>query len=370
MRAALAAILVFFCLCTLSGCGGGGPSSSTGRAVFTVQWPDRSRLIPVASNSIRVEILRNGSVIASQLLARPANGTSTTASFANLPIQTLTARATAYPQSNGSGIAQASGGVPLVIQAGQTAAITLTMASTIDHIDLAPANPAVVVGSKVSLTATAKDASGSVVLTSASKLTWSSSNTSKATVDANGQVSGVSAGTASVTVTDQESGKSASANVTVSQQVIIIDGKEYVPGEPNETLSATFTVPDGGVTTSSYSGYVLVNVTGVGQAYGGTYNDAFYLYTAPFDPPQNGHDGGYYQLAFGTTTLTDFSLASNAKNFLYGSLPAYTATHDYTFVLNTKLATAGKLHFGVTDGGYSDNAGAYTIKVTQLIPAP
>jgi streptogramin lyase len=147
-----------------------------------------------------------------------------------------------------------------------------------------------------------------------------------------------------------------------------INGATYVASGAQETLTATFTQPDGGVTRSAYKGYVLLRVTGVGQAYGPVYNDAFYLYTGPFNPPRNGHDGGYYQLAFGTSPLTAFSLGSNARNFLVGALPPYSPAHEYPFIVDTRLVNPGQLHSGVSDGGYNDNTGAHTITVTQLVP--
>src|SRR5262249_36049959 len=88
------------------------------------------------------------------------------------------------------------------------------------------------------------------------------------------------------------------------------------------------------------------------------------------NPPRNGHDGGYYQLAFGTSPLAAFSLGSNARNFLVGPLPAYDPAHNYTVILDTRLWSLGQLHFGVSDGGYSDNTGAYGITLTQLVPIP
>jgi hypothetical protein len=154
----------------------------------------------------------------------------------------------------------------------------------------------------------------------------------------------------------------------VSVATTRIDGVPHVVSPARETLAATFTRPDGGVTAGAYQGYVLLHVTGVGQAYGATFNDAFYLFTSPFSSPRNGHDGGYYQLTFGTSPLQAFSLGSNARNFLVGPLPAYNPAHEYTFVLDTRLVSPGRLHFGVSDGGYNDNTGAYTITVTQLVP--
>jgi hypothetical protein len=151
----------------------------------------------------------------------------------------------------------------------------------------------------------------------------------------------------------------------VSPTTFLINGASYATSDLQETLAATFTRPDGGVTVNAYQGYVLLHVTGVGQSYANVYNDAFYLYSGPFDPPKNGHDGGYYQLTFGTSPLPAFCLACNAASFLVGPLPAYNPAHDYT-----RLARPGALHFGVSDGGYNDNTGAYTIAVTQLAPAP
>src|SRR6185369_5553416 len=104
-------------------------------------------------------------------------------------------------------------------------------------------------------------------------------------------------------------------------QSFTIKGVTYQTSTPRETITATFTQPEGGATTASYMGYVLLHVTGVGQAYGATDNDAFYLYTSPFSTPQNGHDGGYYQLAFSAGPLAG-GLGGNARNFLVGALPA------------------------------------------------
>jgi hypothetical protein len=132
-----------------------------------------------------------------------------------------------------------------------------------------------------------------------------------------------------------------------------------------ETLTATFTTPDGGITTGGYDNDVRVTVSGVGQSLGTAYNDAFYIYTdgAPYNDPS------YYQLTFGTTTLVGFDPTQDAKNYLVGSLPAYNPDHIYTFILNTGVTTPTQLHFGVSDGIFSDNSGAYRITVSS-VPEP
>jgi len=68
--------------------------------------------------------------------------------------------------------------------------------------------------------------------------------------------------------------------------------------------------------------------------------------------------------------LLPFSQSQGAYSgflFHYYSNPDYNPDHDYTFMLDTRLETPGQLHFGVNDGGYSDNTWAYTITVTQLV---
>ncbi|MES2463917.1 MAG: cytochrome c peroxidase [Armatimonadota bacterium] len=224
---------LFLAALFLPGCGGGSaptftPASDTvttgasGRAVFTVVWPvsPATRLIPMAARSIRVDILRsNGTVVASQRIVRPDSGSSstTTMTFQNLPVDTLTASAVALPQADGSGTAQAIGSVPLTIQADQTIQFSLTMSSTIDHLVLNPITLTLTAGQRFQMTGTALDApdnAGNIVLTAPEKMQWASSNSAVASVDENGLVTALSAGTATVSVTDQESGKSASATVT------------------------------------------------------------------------------------------------------------------------------------------------------------
>jgi WD40 repeat protein len=161
---------------------------------------------------------------------------------------------------------------------------------------------------------------------------------------------------------------SAWSNKVTAAAALPINGLTYAPASPQETLTATFTQPDGGVTVNPYQGLVLLHVTGVGQSYGPVYNDAFYLYSDQFSgSPTNGHDGGYYQLAFGTSPLAAFDVGNDAANFLVGPLPPYNPAHEYTLVLDTRLSSPGHLHFGVSDGGFNDNTGAYTITVTQLV---
>src|SRR5438128_1427995 len=113
--------LIILMIRLLSGCGGGTDSKSgTGRAEFKILWPERSRLIPDASNSIKVEIRRGGALVDSKVAPRPAAGSSSLIIFDNLPVAQVSAEAAAYPSVDGTGVAQAQGAVTFSILAGKT----------------------------------------------------------------------------------------------------------------------------------------------------------------------------------------------------------------------------------------------------------
>ena len=76
-------------------------------------------------------------------------------------------------------------------------------------------------------------------------MTWKSSNAAIASVDANGKVTGVKAGEATITVTTEDGGKTATCKVTVSDKEIKVTGVKLNKSETsllvggNETLTAT-----------------------------------------------------------------------------------------------------------------------------------
>ena len=96
------------------------------------------------------------------------------------------------------------------------------------------------VGDSETLTATVspKDAANK-------KVTWKSSNAAIAAVEANGKVTGVKAGEATITVTTEDGGKTATCKVTVSDKEIKVTGVKLNKSETNllvsgnETLTAT-----------------------------------------------------------------------------------------------------------------------------------
>ncbi len=198
------------------GCGGAGGGKDLAGAVLTIVWPDASRLIPVAANSIAVSFLSGTTVVSTQVVARPSTGSTSTVSFSNLPSGDLTLKAEAFPTTTGSGTAQASATKAVTITSGVSATLTITMASTVSSLSITPTSPSVVVGSTTQLAMTALNSSGAVVLTSASTVTWTSLSTSIATVSSTGLVTGIAAGTAQIQVTESESGKTATVSMTVT----------------------------------------------------------------------------------------------------------------------------------------------------------
>src|SRR5438309_1683154 len=92
-----------------------------------------------------------------------------------------------------------------------TAVVTVTPAP-VASVMVSPASASEQVGQSVTLSATTKDAAGNVL--SGRTVTWASSNVAVATVSASGVVTGVAAGSA--TMTAMSEGQSGTAGVTVS----------------------------------------------------------------------------------------------------------------------------------------------------------
>ena len=219
MRYIMRTLYVVTVATLLVGCGGANNSATrTGKLSLTVIWPKRTKLIPLASNSIRAAVTSGGQTLGSQLIVGndgPLNNPSIV-TYNNLPVGAATLTATAFPQSDGTGVAQATGAVPANIVAGQTTNVTVNMASTIDHLTITPANPSILVAASQQLTMTGLNQLNQVVLTSPSKVTWNSGTPGKATITNVGNVTGVATGTSLITVTETESGKNANTTVTVT----------------------------------------------------------------------------------------------------------------------------------------------------------
>lgn len=137
-----------------------------------------------------------------------------------------------------------------------------------------------------------------------------------------------------------------------------------------EALHAPFTAPIGAQSANSYSGFVEVNVSGSGYSLGPNFNDAFYPYGG----------NSFYGLGIGWVDSplqggNPTKYASRLITFIEGvgavpagTLPArnFAAPYSYRFVIDLGALTPQSLQFGVLDGVFSDNGGAYDITLYQL----
>lgn len=237
----------------LSGCGGGSSISgggSTGRKVgsmsFRVKWPAQSRLIPIASNAIRIVVSRDGAQVTSKTVLKPTDFTDATppslVTFENLEVGDsssavvadqefeYTVTATAYPSdpaTDASLVAQATGSEAVALSTDHPAKqITITMGSTIKSVKISSPTLGTNLGDGRSMTLTATafngpDGTGDMVLTKPETWTWTTDSSAGGTLD---QTSGnpvVFTGS-SVTnpvvtlvgVTETESGVSSNTNLT------------------------------------------------------------------------------------------------------------------------------------------------------------
>jgi endo-1,4-beta-D-glucanase Y len=113
----------------------------------------------------------------------------------------------------------------------------MTTSIPVTGVSVSPTSASITAGSTRQLTATVLSSNATN-----KNVTWSSSNTSVATVNSNGLVTGVSSGTAIITVTTVDQGKTATAKVTVSDVTGIISGgskQEIVYIYPNPFISQT-----------------------------------------------------------------------------------------------------------------------------------
>jgi len=156
----------------------------------------------------------------------------------------------------------------------KTATTTVTVTPAVTSITLSPTTASIAVGSMQQLSKTVNPSGAN------QNVTWSSSNTSVATVNSSGLVTGVNGGTATITATAADgSGKTATATITVSVAVtgVTIDqtGPLSLPNGGSVTLSATVspsTVTNKTVTwaIASGSGATVNSTTGVVTATAGS----------------------------------------------------------------------------------------------------
>ena len=138
------------CLLVLAGCGGGGSAAnglasaaSRGHASMSIHWPKKTRLIPGDAQCI--EVLLSGAASPAVTLTNgtdyvtsPGSGGTSSVTTVQLTAGTYTVTAKAWPGTTptAGGSPIAVGTASLTITAGQSTSFSITMASTIDHIEV------------------------------------------------------------------------------------------------------------------------------------------------------------------------------------------------------------------------------------------
>lgn len=122
-----------------------------------------------------------------------------------------------------------------------------------------------------------------------------------------------------------------------------------------ETLNVSFKKYQAVKTTAKYSGNVLIVVSGVGQASGKDYTDAFYRYTnagTPLDHPVNANEFG-------------LQIDGIQSNKLLKDMPDYGPDHIYVFTYDAGQ-TLHTIGFSIGETGLADNTGKFTVRVVPL----
>ena len=172
-----------------------------------------STTVPVASVAVSPPSLSVGAGTTGQLTATPkdANGAALSGR-----VVTWASSNSAAATVNGSGMVTgvAVGAATIAATSeGQngTASVAVTP-PPVALVSVSPASATIAAGNTVQLAVTLQDANGNPL--SGRVVTWRSSNTAAATVSGSGLVSGVAAGSATITAASE--GKSATATITVS----------------------------------------------------------------------------------------------------------------------------------------------------------
>ncbi len=227
-----ASAVCFACLTAflVSGCGGssgssnsaplGSPAASaaTGRAVFRITWPAKTatRLIPQASLSVQIQVWDGDKLLDTRIVPRPSDGMSSVVEIDDLPAKKLRDVVRAYPTGAASGVAQAEVEAEVEIKSDKTIDVPLTMESTIARLDLSPTTEVnLAPGATQTYVATPRDANGAQVLVAPSGLQWKTDAPQNVSIDQNGLATAIKDSRVTVTVTEPESGKSASVPLSV-----------------------------------------------------------------------------------------------------------------------------------------------------------
>lgn len=223
---------------------------------------------------------------------------------------------TAYYSSNGTSWTQIA---TETISMGTTVYVGLAVTShndgtlctgTFNNVTASTISNVAVTGVSVSPTSTTLSASGTQQLTATispsnatnQNKTWSSSNTSVATVNSSGLVTAVAAGTATITVTTQDGNFTANATITVSSGSVTIT----VNGNLSDWSSVSAIATASGQTATSLKVYSTATTLYFGIA-GSGMNTDYQIFINADNNTATGYNDGEF-----TTSGADFMIENGA----------------------------------------------------------
>jgi len=199
--------------------------------------------VPVASVTVTPASanLQTGQTVQLTATARDASGNPLSGR-----VMTWTSTNTSIATVNGTGLVSGAGAGSATITAtseGQsgTSNVTVTFVP-VASVTVTPASASVQVGQTVQLTATPRDANGNAL--SGRAVTWSSTNTTVATVSGTGLVRGATAGSATITATSEGQSGTSAVTVTVAPVATVTVSPAAAAIQPGQTVQLTATTKD------------------------------------------------------------------------------------------------------------------------------
>ncbi|MGB7588723.1 MAG: Ig-like domain-containing protein, partial [Solirubrobacterales bacterium] len=192
--------------------------------------------VPVASVNVTPG---SANVVAGQTVQLTANTLDSTGAALSGRVVTWVSNNTAIATVNASGLVTgvAAGSATLTATSeGKSGTVAVTVTPVpVASVGVSPGPVSVTVGQTVQLTATPRDAGGNAL--TGRVVTWGSSNTGIATVNGSGLVTGVAAGSATITATSE--GKSGTAAITVTLTAAPVASVSVTPASASVTAGQT-----------------------------------------------------------------------------------------------------------------------------------
>src|SRR5207249_89042 len=273
----------------------------SGTASITVTVPVASVTVSPASASVPAGQTAQLTATPKDVNGNPLSGRVVTWASSNTSVATVSSSGLVTGKVAGSATITAT-------SEGQSGTSAITVVHVpVASVTVSPSSANVPAGSALQLTATPKDANGNAL--SGRTITWSSSNTAVVTVSSSGLVTGIVAGSATITATSE--GQSGTAAITVTPPSAgPTFGHGFIVTEENTNYSS-------GIGSSS-----MPYLNGLAQRYG--LATQYYANTHP-------SIGNYFELSTGQIISNNdgFSTVQNVPNVVRSLLAAGKTWKSY-----------------------------------------